>query len=106
MKVDNYNLSYENEIIIFPSTYYGSFGQVGWPIAGFNCNSTATKKHNEWLGTDNRIFMKSYIKKIPKALKYCEELFDKDVLEIKKLVKDIGNLTPLIHKEQQQNFFI
>ena len=50
--------------------------------------------------------MKSYIKKIPKALKYCEELFDKGVLEIKKLVKDIGNLTPLIHKEQQQNFFI
>ena len=34
----------------------------------------------------------------------CEQLFDKNVLEIKKLVKDIADLTPLIHK-QQHNFF-
>ena len=49
--------------------------------------------------------MRPYINKIPKPLKYCEELFDKDVPEIKKLVKDIGNLNPLIHKERK-NFFI
>ena len=34
--------------------------------------------------------MKPYIKKMPKPLKYCEELFD-NVLEIKQLVKDIGD---------------
>ena len=45
--------------------------------------------------------MKPYIKKVPKPLKYCEELFDKDVLEIKQLVKDIGDLKNLIHKEQK-----
>ena len=44
------------------------------------------------------IFMRPYIKKIPKPLSHCEWLFDKNVLEIKKLVKDIGDLTPLIHK--------
>ena len=47
--------------------------------------------------------MKQYIKKIPKLLKYCEELFDKDVLEIKQLVKDIGDLKTLIHREQKKN---
>ena len=66
----------------------------------FESVSSATKKYREWLGTDNRIFMKPYIEKIPKPLKYCEELFDKDVLEIKQLVKDIGDLNTLIHRKK------
>ena len=65
----------------------------------------ATQKYKEWLGADNRIFMKPYIKEIPKPLKYCEALFDKDVLEIKQLVKDIADLKNLIHKEQK-NFIL
>ena len=28
-------------------------------------------------------------------------MFDRNVLEIEKLIKDIGDLTPLIHKEQK-----
>ena len=35
----------------------------------------------------------------------CEKLFDKDVLQIKQLVKDIGYLNNLIHKEQK-NFIL
>ena len=50
--------------------------------------------------------MRPYIKKIRKPLSVCEQLFDKKVLEIKKLAKDIGNLTPLIHKEQKNYFFL
>ena len=46
--------------------------------------------------------MKPYVKEIPKPLKYCEALFDKDVLEIKQLIKDIGDLKNLIHKEQKK----
>ena len=45
--------------------------------------------------------MRPYIKKIPKLLKYCEGLFDKDILEIKQLLKDIGDLNTLIHREQK-----
>ena len=44
-------------------------------------------------------------KKIQKPLKYCEELFDKDVLEIKQLVKDIGDLNALIRREQKKIIF-
>ena len=46
--------------------------------------------------------MKPYIKKLPKPLKFCEELFDEDVLTIKQLVKDIGDLNTLIHKKQKK----
>ena len=43
--------------------------------------------------------MKPYIKKIPKLLKFCEALFDEDVLTIKQFVKYIGHLNTLIHKK-------
>ena len=43
--------------------------------------------------------MKPLIKKIPKPLSCCQELFDKDVLEIKEIVKDVGDLNSLIDKE-------
>ena len=46
------------------------------------------------------------MEKIQKSLKYCEELFDKVVLEIKRLVKDIGDLNTLIHREQKKNFYM
>ena len=46
-------------------------------------------------------FYETIHKKITKQLKHCEELFDKDVLEIKQLVKDIGDLNNLIRREQK-----
>ena len=100
MKVEVSAQNYQNELIFYPYNYCGSIGQVGYPVMSFE----ATKKYTEWLGTENRVFMRPYIKKIPKPLKYCDELFDKDVLEIKQLVKDIGDLNTLIHREQKNLF--
>ena len=102
MKVKVSAQQYQNELIFYPYNYYGSFGQVGYPVIGFQAVSQANQKYKEWLGTDNKIFMKPYIRKIPKPLTDCEKLFDKDVLEIKQLVKDIGDLNNLIHKEQKK----
>ena len=70
----------------------------------FSCESKSIQKYKNWLGTNVRIFMKPFIRQIPKPLSFCEELFDRNVLEIKKLVKDIDDLTPLIHKEQKSFF--
>ena len=55
---------YENEILFYPFTYYGSFSQSGYPELSFQ----ATQKHKEWLNTDNIIFMKPCKRKIPKPL--------------------------------------
>ena len=46
-------------------------------------------------------FYETIHKKIPKPLKYYKELFDKDLLEIKQLVKDIGDLNTLIRREEK-----
>ena len=98
MKVKLSAQNYKNELASYPYNYYGPFRQVGYPVMRLDCVSPTTKKYGEWLSTDNRIFMRPYIKKISKPLKYCEELFDKDVLEIKQLVKDVGDLNTLIHR--------
>ena len=33
------NLSYQNELIFYHYTYYGSFGQIGYPVTSFWCIS-------------------------------------------------------------------
>ena len=58
-------------------------------------------KYKKWLRTDN-FSQTIHKKKTSAALSYCEQLFGKNVLEIKKIVKGIGDLTPLIHKEQNK----
>ena len=55
--------NYRNAVLFHPFNYYGSFGQVGYPVIGFHAVSQATQKYKERLGTDNRIFMRPYIKK-------------------------------------------
>ena len=85
-----------NDLIPYPYTGYQAPGTPFFQQAYFEY---PTKKYRDWLKTDFTIFEKPYITKIPKLLKYCEELFDPNVFVIKKLVKDIGDLTPIVHKE-------
>ena len=68
MKVKVSAQNYQNELIFYSYNYYGSFGQVGYPLMRFESVSPATKKYKEWLGTDNIIFMKPYIKKYQSRL--------------------------------------
>ena len=63
MKVNDSNVSYQNELIFYPYTYYGSFGQVGYLVQGFHGTSSKIQNYNKWLGTDDKIFMRLYIKK-------------------------------------------
>ena len=37
---------------------------------------------------------------------YCEALFDKNILQIQKLVHDIGDLSKLIHKKEKHFFYM
>ena len=68
MKVKLSAQNYQNELIFYPYNYYGSIGQVGYPVMRFDCVSPTTKKYGEWLSTDNRIFMRPYIKKYQSPL--------------------------------------
>ena len=85
-----------SDLILYPDTGYQT---PGTPFFQQGFFEYPTKKYKDWLKTDFTIFEKPCITKIRKPLKYCEELFDANVLVIKELVKDIGDLTPIVHKE-------
>ena len=98
-KVGDYVDSWgRNDLIPCPYTGYQA---PGMPFFQQACFEYPTKKYRKWLKTNTKIFEKSYTNKIPRPLKYCEELFDANVLVIKKLIIDIGNLTPIVHKERK-----
>ena len=77
MKVKLSAQNYQNQLIFYLYNYYGSFGLVGYPVMRFEGVSPAIKKYKEWLDTDNRIFVKPYIKKYQSHLSIAksEELF-------------------------------
>lgn len=56
--------------------------------------------YNPWLWSNKSIYSVPTIKIPPVTLQDCEELFHKNVLLIKKLVKDIEDLNKIIHIEQ------
>ena len=58
-------------------------------------------KYREYLNSDRNIFVKPYFRKIPSTLSAAELLFDKDVLEIKELVKQTKPLVDEIADEQK-----
>ena len=77
MKVKLSARQYQNEVIFYPYNYYGSFGQVRYPVVSFQAISPKIKKYKEWLSTDNRIFMKPYIKKYQSRLSFVKNCLTK-----------------------------
>ena len=57
-------------------------------------------KYKDWFNTSNGIFFFDSYTNILDTLAECEKLFDKNVLEIKKLIEDIGNLEEVVANEQ------
>ena len=57
-------------------------------------------KYKDYLDSNNGVFFFESVKDLPGDIDDCEKLFDKDVLEIKKLVNDIGLLKEITEYEQ------
>ena len=62
MEVDDTVTSFQNEVIFYPFTYIGSFGSLSYDVVGFRCKWNNMLKYKKWLGTDNAIFHKPFIK--------------------------------------------
>ena len=72
-------------------------------IIGFSISNPTYKK---WFKTGYIILDELTMVDIPEPISQCEKLFDKNVLPIKKLVKDIGNLDNLTIKETKNFFYM
>ena len=91
-----------NDILFFPSTTYqsGSTTVIFDPKTQFMKFICENSKYKDYLDSNNRIFYFDSYKDLPGDLDDCEKLFDKNVLEIKKLVNDIGQLKEITEYEQ------
>ena len=67
-----------------------------FPVENF---INSNKKYLEWFPVNYSVLYKASLINVPKQLVDCERLFDKNVIKIKKLVKDIGDLKDLISTE-------
>ena len=67
--------------------------------------ASTNKKYDDWLKVDYNILYDISQVDLPGSLSACEKLFDKNVLEIKKIVNDIGDVQKIISKETK-NFIL
>ena len=90
------------DLTLFPSTEYKSRGKtktfdIKKHFMKFVCSNT---KYEDYLDSNIGIFYFDSYRDLPDDLQECEKLFDKDVLEIKKLVQDIGAINEITKDEQ------
>ena len=88
--------------MLFPSTSYRSSDKISIfdPKTHFIKFVCSNSKYKDYLDSNNGIFYFDSYRDLPNGLDECEKLFDKDVLEIKKIIKDIGTLSELTEDEQ------
>ena len=83
-----FNTRWQNELIYYPNTSYLNFGQPEYNASRMLARPDKKAiKYRQYLNSDRNIFKKPYFRNIPTTLADAELLFDKDVLEIKELVK-------------------
>ena len=100
--------SWQDELFFYPQTSYLNFGQPEYDDSRMLARpDRKTIKYRQYLNSDREIFKKPYFKNIPTTLAAAELLFDKDVLEIKELVKKTQNLlTEASYPNAQRNFVL
>ena len=87
---------------LIPHTKYNKIPLTEYPLMNFFIQNNRCSK---WFKNDYNVFYSPSVVDIPEPITKCEELFDYNVLPIKKLVKDIGDLNNLTIKETK-NFFL
>ena len=66
----------------------------------------SNNSYSKWFKNNYNALYSTSLIDIPEPLTQFEKLFDKNVLSIKKLVKDIGDLNNLIIKETKNFFYM
>ena len=84
----------EDDLSVFPSTK-DDRANFKKSFMSFVCS-----KYENYLNSNNGIFYFDSYKDLPDDLAECEKLFDEEVLKIKKLVRDIGEINELTEDEQ------
>ena len=79
----------KDDLILFPNTKNRHYGKAEFNYSEFVYND---QKYNSWLKSNQFISNRSTYKLLSGTSKEAEEIFNKNVLPIKKLVKEIGDI--------------
>ena len=90
------------DMILMEKTEYNKVPLPDFPMVNFFISNN---QYSKWFKNTYEVLYKTSVVDIPESMTECETLFDKNVLPIKKLVKDIGNLDNLVIRETK-NFFL
>ena len=93
----------KGDVILMPRTEYNKIPYVEMNIFSFLISNNVYK---DWLTMPYGIIFHPVLKDIPHPISACGKLFDKNVLPIKKLVEDIGDLNNLTIKETKNFFYM
>ena len=88
-------------MVILKNTEYNKIPLTEEPFMNFFIQNS---EYSKWFRNDYNVFYSTSLVGVPEPLTKCEELFDKNVLPIKKLVKGIGDLSNLTIKETKKVF--
>ena len=88
---------------LIPRTEYNKIPLTEYPLMNFFIQNN---RYTKWFKNNYNVFYSPSVVDIPESLTKCEELFDYNVLPIKKLVKDIGDLNNLTIKETKSFFYM
>ena len=93
----------KGDVVLMPRTEYNKIPYVEMNIFSFLISNNVYK---DWLTMPYGIIFHPVLKDIPHPISACGKLFDKNVLPIKKLVEDIGDLNNLTIKETKNFFYM
>ena len=79
-------------------TEYNKMPLTDEPMMNFFISNNS---YSKWFKNDYNVLYSISLINIPETLTQCKKLFDKNVLPIEKLVKDIGDLNNLTIKETE-----
>ena len=90
------------DMILMEKTEYNKVPLPDFPMMNFFISNN---QYSKWFKNTYEVLYKTSIVDIPESMTHCEKLFDKYVLPIKKLVKDIGDLH-FIDEKVRKNYFL
>ena len=90
------------DMVLMEKTEYNKVPLPDFPMMNFFISNN---QYSKWFKNTYAVLYKASIVDIPESMTHCKKLFDKNILPIKKLVKDIRNLH-FIDEKERNNYFL
>ena len=99
----NRDFYWKDDNLLTPNSHFLNYGDFQLNFSDFSYEKN--QNYNSWLWSNKSTYSVSIKKILPRTLKDAENLFDKNIIPIKNLVREIGDIKKIIHQEHK-NFLL